>query len=158
MIDETDRKILEILAPEARLSNAEVARRIGLAPSATYERIRKMEERGLIRGYATLIDPHAAGLGLLAFILVRDDERTGQTTTAQRVAEIPEVQEVHHVAGEDCMLVKVRVADTEALVRLLRERLGAIETIRSTRTIIVLDTVKESVGISLANGKSGGPT
>jgi Lrp/AsnC family transcriptional regulator, leucine-responsive regulatory protein len=158
MIDETDRKILEILAHDARLSNAEVARRIGLAPSATYERIRKMEERGLIRGYATLIDPHAAGLGLLAFILVRDDERTGQTTTAQRVAEIPEVQEVHHVAGEDCMLVKVRVADTEALVRLLRERLGAIETIRSTRTIIVLDTVKESVGISLPNGKSGGPT
>lgn len=156
MIDDTDRRILDILATDARLSNAEVARRIGLAPSATYERIRKMEERGVIRGYATLVDPQAAGLGLLAFILVRDDERTGQTTTAARVAAIPEVQEVHHVAGEDCMLVKVRVADTAALVRLLREQLGGIETIRSTRTIIVLDTVKEQIAIPLANGANGG--
>jgi Lrp/AsnC family leucine-responsive transcriptional regulator len=158
MIDETDRRIIEILSSDARLPNAEVARRIGLAPSATYERIRKLEERGVIKGYATLVDPHAAGLGVLAFILVRDNERIGQTTTARKVAEIPEVQEVHHVAGEDCLLVKVRVADTEALVRLLRERLGAIETITSTRTIIVLDTVKESIGLRISNGNGGAHT
>ena len=70
--------------------------------------------------------------------------RPGPSSPPDRVAEIPEVLEVHHVAGEDCLLVKVRAKDTESLGRLLRDRLGRIETITSTRTTIVLGTVKES--------------
>src|SRR5262249_5375254 len=68
----------------------------------------------------------------------------GALSTGERLAEIPEILELHHVAGEDCFLAKVRVADAEALGRLLRERLSEIETITSTRTTVVLDTVKET--------------
>ena len=144
MINELDRQILTILQGNARTSNAEIARQVGLAPSAVFERIRKLEERGVLAGYTARIEPHAAGLGLVAFTFVRSNDRPGGIQTAQRLAEIPEVLEVHHVAGEDCFLVKVRAADTEALGRLLRERLGKISTITSTRTTIVLETVKET--------------
>jgi Lrp/AsnC family leucine-responsive transcriptional regulator len=150
MIDEIDRNILNILQADARVPNAEVARQVGMAPSAVFERIRKLEERGVIRGYTARIEPHAVGLGLLAFVFVRADEKLGAPETERQLAEIPEVLEVHHIAGEDCFLVKVRTADTESLGLLLRERLGAIETIRSTRTTIVLQTVKETTELPTA--------
>ena len=144
MIDYTDAIILNILQSNARTSNAEIARQVDLAPSAIFERIRKLEERGVIEGYSARVNPKAVELPLLAFIFVRAEEKPGADRTAQRVAEIPEVLEVHQVAGEDCLLAKVRSADTETLGRLLRERLGSIETITSTRTTIVLDSVKET--------------
>ncbi len=144
MINDLDRQILTILQKNSRTPNAEIARQIGLAPSAVFERIRKLEERGVIQNYSARIEPHAAGLGLVAFTFVRSNDRPGGIQTAEKLAEIPEVLEVHHVAGEDCFLVKVRAADTEALGRLLRERLGKIATIASTRTTIVLETVKET--------------
>jgi Lrp/AsnC family leucine-responsive transcriptional regulator len=151
MIDSADAIILNILQSNARTSNAEIARQVGLAPSAVFERIRKLEERGIVEGYAARIQPKAIGLPLLAFVFVRADDKPGAEQTARRVAEIPEVLEVHHVAGEDCFLAKVRASDTEALGRLLRERLGRIESITSTRTTIVLDTVKESAALPIAS-------
>ncbi len=153
MIDEIDRQILGYLQDNARTSNAESARRIGMAPSAILERIRRLEERGLIRGYTVRLDSVALEQGLLAFILVRTDERVWQTNTGTALAKIPEVQEVHHIAGEDCFLVKVRARDTDALGRILRERFGAIRTIRSTRTTIVLNTVKDSSDLLVGSSK-----
>jgi Lrp/AsnC family leucine-responsive transcriptional regulator len=150
MINDLDRQILTILQGNARTSNAEIARKVGLAPSAVFERIRKLEERGVLQIYTARIDPHAVGLGLVAFTFVRSNDRPGGIQTAEKLAEIPEILEVHHVAGEDCFLVKVRAADTEALGRLLRERLGKIVTITSTRTTIVLETVKESSELPIA--------
>ena len=149
MIDGTDAIILNILQTNARTSNAEIARQVGLAPSAVFERIRKLEERGVIEGYAARVNPRAVGLPLLAYIFVRADEKPGEEDTARRVAAIPEVLEVQDVAGEDCLLVKVRAADTDCLGRLLREKLGAIETITSTRTTIVLETVKETAELPI---------
>jgi Lrp/AsnC family leucine-responsive transcriptional regulator len=144
MIDEIDRKILSILQTSARTSNADIARQIGMVPSAILDRIRKLETRGIVRGYEARLDPQALGLGLLAFIFIRGEERVGEIETGQQLAQIPEVQEVHHVAGEDCYLVKVRVENTEALGRLLREKFGAIHTVRSSRTTIVLNSLKET--------------
>ena len=149
MIDGNDAIILNILQTNARTSNAEIARQVGLAPSAVFERIRKLEERGVIEGYAARVNPRAVGLPLLAYIFVRADEKPGEEDTARRVAAIPEVLEVQDVAGEDCLLVKVRAADTDCLGRLLREKLGAIETITSTRTTIVLETVKETAELPI---------
>lgn len=149
MIDGIDATIARILQENARTSNAEVARQVGLAPSAVFERIRKLEERGAIRGFRADLDPHAVGLPLLAFVFVRSNERAGGVSTAEKLSRIPEVLEVHHVAGEDCFLVKLRAADTEALGRLLRERVGTIPTVTSTRTTIVLETVKESLALPL---------
>lgn len=149
MINELDSRILTILQKNARTSNAEIARQVGLAPSAVFERIRKLEEKGVLQGYNARIDPHAAGLPLVAFTFVRSNDRPGGVQTAEKLAEIPEILEVHHVAGEDCFLVKIRAADTEAFGRLLRDRLGKIPTITSTRTTIVLETIKETAELPI---------
>jgi Lrp/AsnC family transcriptional regulator, leucine-responsive regulatory protein len=149
MIDEIDNKILSILQDDARTSNAEIARRLAMAPSAILERIRKLETRGLIASYQARLNPKALNAGLLAFIFVLADERTGSDDAGTLLAAMPEVQEVHHIAGEDCYLVKVRIADTDALGELLRQRFGAISSIRSTRTTIVLSTLKETAQIPL---------
>ena len=151
MIDQTSRIILETLQSDARISNAEIGRRIGLAPSAVFERIKKLEERGAVRGYNANIDPAAVDLGLLAFVLVRADERGGAPRTEAALAAIPEVQEVHHVAGEDCFMLKVRARDTAALNDLLANQIGALETVQSTKTTIVLRTAKETSTIPIAS-------
>jgi Lrp/AsnC family leucine-responsive transcriptional regulator len=142
--DAIDRQIMAILQENARTSNAEIARQVGMAPSAVLERVRKLEERGIIEGYSARLSPRALERGLVAFVFVRADEPLGHEEAGQVLASLPEVQEVHHVAGEDCYLVKVRVADPESLGRLLRDRVGAIGSVRSTRTTVVLETVKES--------------
>ncbi len=143
-LDATDLAIVGLLQENARTSNAEIARRVDMAPSAVYERIRKLEERGLIRGYEARLGARELGLSLVAFVFVRTSETPGGMGTADRLAELPEVQEIHHVAGEDCLLLKVRVADTRDLSRLLREGIGVLPSVTSTRTTIVLDTVKET--------------
>jgi Lrp/AsnC family leucine-responsive transcriptional regulator len=144
MIDEIDRKILTILQQNARISNAEIARQIEMAPSAVLERIRRLESRGVIQGYEARINPEAVGLGLLAFVFVASSDMSAEMKTATVLAQIPEVQEVHHIAGEDCFVLKVRVPDARSLGRLLRERISSIGTVRSTRTTVVLETVRES--------------
>ena len=159
IIDDIDLQIIALLQDNARISNAEIARHVGLAPSATLERLRKLEGRGLVQGYTTRLAPGPLGYPLLAFVFVRSDERIGDGTTGARLAAIPEVQEVHHIAGEDCYLVKVRAADPEALGRLLRESFGAVPAVRSTRTTIVLETIREDARLPLPRSfKTASPT
>jgi Lrp/AsnC family leucine-responsive transcriptional regulator len=152
MIDAIDREVLNILQQNARVSNAEIARQVGMAPSAILERIRKLETRGVIKGYQAQIDPTALGLHLLAYIFVRSNDRAGEIQTGEMLAQLSEVQEVHHIAGEDCFLVKVRVSDPRTLGRLLRERFGASTGVLSTRTTIVLETLHESTVLPLPEG------
>ena len=148
MIDATDLKILNILQQNARTSNAQIARELGMAPSAILERIRKLEERGVIRGYEARIDPEALGLSLLAYVFVRSDEAPGEARVGELLTRIPEVQEVHHIAGEDCFLVKMRTADARSLGRLLREGIGVTGSVR-TRTTIVLESLRETARLPL---------
>lgn len=143
MLDAVDCAILGSLQANARISNADIARQLDMAPSAIFDRIRKLEQKGVIQGYTTRIDPRAVGLGLTAFILVRTEERVGSGAIGEALARLPEVLELHHVAGEDCYLVKARVADTAALSLLLRDRVGRLKGVRNTRSTIVLSTVKE---------------
>ena len=142
MIDGIDKDILNIIQQDARISNAEIARQVGLAPSAVLERVRKLEDRGVIRGFNAELEPSEVGFGLLAFVFVRTNE-CGDGTD-ERLAEIPEVLEVHDVAGEDSYLLKVRAESTEGLAKLLREKLKAVPNVVSTRTTVVLQTVKET--------------
>lgn len=144
MIDEMDRRILSLLQQDARLPNAEIARRVGMAPSATLERLRKLEERGVIQGYEVRLDPRKLGLGLTAFIFVRTQSKSGEVDSAERLKQHPHVLEIHHVAGEDCYLVKVRAVDTEDLGRMLQRDFATLPNVLSTRTTIVLGTIKES--------------
>ena len=141
MIDNIDAQILVILQNDGRIANAEIARQVGLAPSAVLERIRKLEERGVIRGYLADIDPQVLDFGLTAFVAVRTSE-CGLAEEA--LAAIPEVLEVHDVAGEDSYWLKIRTKDTEALGRLLREKIKPIPTVLGTRTTVVLETYKET--------------
>jgi Lrp/AsnC family leucine-responsive transcriptional regulator len=143
-VDHLDVRIIEILQANARETQADIARDVGLAPSAVMERVRKLETRGIIRGYSALVDPRAIALPLLAFVAVRSDEVGAEDRVAHALAEIAEVLEVHHVAGDDCYLVKVRARDAEDLGVLLRTRFARIPGVRSTRTTIVLETVKET--------------
>jgi len=155
-IDELDCSILRILQADGHTPNIEIARRIRMAPSATLERIRKLERRGIIRGYPARLDPSALGLDLLAFVFVRSSGRVGGIKTGRRLAAIPGVQEVHHIAGEDCFLVKVRTANPEALGELLRTRFGAIPEVTSTRTTIVLETIEETSHLPVPDSASAG--
>jgi Lrp/AsnC family transcriptional regulator, leucine-responsive regulatory protein len=156
-IDETDRRILALLQENARMTQAEVAKAVSLAPSAVLERIRKLEARGVITGYAALVDPHVVDQRMLAFVAVRtnvvgDEERQ----VAARLAAIPEVLEVHHVAGEDCLLLKMRARDAEHVGLLLRNQVSAVPGVSSTRTTIVLGSMKESPRLPIAVAEDTG--
>jgi Lrp/AsnC family leucine-responsive transcriptional regulator len=156
-IDQTDLYILEILQANARETQADIARAVGLAPSAVLERLRKLEGRGVIKGYAAQIDPKAIDRGMLAFVAVRSEEAPGDDNVARELADCPDVLEVHHVAGDDCYLIKVRARDAEHLGSLLRTRIGRIAGVRSTRTTIVLETVKETNRLSVGRDKEAVP-
>ncbi len=153
MIDLIDRQILTIIQNDARISNAEISRQIDLAPSGVHARLKKLEERGVIKGYRTEIDPYAIDFGLTAFVSVRTDEYGKVLDDA--FAAIPEVLEVHDVAGEDCYLLKVRTKDTEDLGRLLSEKIKPIANVVSTRTTVVLQTYKETTSLPIENEKEG---
>ena len=153
-IDELDARILSLLQGNARETQAEIARAVGLAPSAVLERIRKLEARGVIRGYTALLDPRVLGQGMLAFVAVRSEEVLTDDSVAQQLSQFAEVLEVHHVAGEDCYLVKVRTKDAEQLGALLRQRIGRIPGVKSTRTTIVLETVKETSRLNIPQAQS----
>lgn len=154
-MDEKDLQILSILQSDARATNAAVARRLGIAPSAVLERIRKLERRGVILGYEVRLAPSAVSQGILAFVSVLAEERPGEESTARLLARIPEIQEVHQVAGEDCYLIKLRCASTDALGQLLKGAIGAIPSVRRTKTTIVLSTEKESAQLKLPGAAEG---
>ena len=144
MIDDIDAKILNMLQSNSRTPNAEIARQINMAPSAVFERIRRLEKKKIIKKYSIEIEPAEVGKGLLAFIEVKANGPIVDQKTAKEISKIDEVQEVHIVAGEDCYLVKVRVENTQALTQLLRTKFAAISSVRTTNTTIVLETVKET--------------
>lgn len=156
MIDAVDTKILNIIQQNAKTTNADIARQVDMAPSAIFERLKKLEAHGLISGYYARLNPRELGFGLLAFVFVRAEDKGTELDTGELLTKIPEVQEVHHIAGEDCYLAKVRTKDTEALGRLLREHFSTIPTVRSTRTTIVLNTLRETCEIPL-NGAGSAP-
>jgi Lrp/AsnC family leucine-responsive transcriptional regulator len=129
-----------------------VARQVGLAPSAVLERIRKLEKKGIIDGYEVRLNPERFKKSLVAFIFIWINPSTPAAAAGKALSGFPEIQEVHFVAGEDCFLVKARVADTRELEDLLQNRILAIETVGSVKTHIVLSTQKETSRIPLDEG------
>lgn len=152
MIDDIDIHILEILQEKARIPNAEVARQVGMAPSAVLERIRKLEERGIIEGYEVRLNPACFHQGLSAFVFIEVD---GTDEAYAALAGIPSVQEVHQVVGPDGFLVKLRTADHTTLAKILRHQIQPLDGVKSTRTQVVLETVKETRRVDLAHCSDG---
>lgn len=153
-IDEIDGSILDILQYNARTTQAELSKAVNLAPSAVQERLRKLEAKGIIRDYVALIDPHVVDRAMLAFVAVRTSEFGPDMPSAYELSRIPDVQEVHHVAGEDCYLLKVRARDAEHLGQILRQQIAATPGVTSTKTTIVLETVKEDPRIAIPKDKT----
>ena len=144
MIDDISLKILKILQEKARTPNVEVARQIGMAPSAVLERIRKLEKHKIIEGYEVRLNPKFFAKGLVAFITVKIEKHADEIAVGKKLARRPKIQEVHYVAGEDAFLVKLRGADTEEIGRLIRETIKSIDGVRLTETSIVMSTYKET--------------
>jgi len=143
VLDNTDLHILQLMQENARIPNVDMAKKLEMAPSAVLERVKKLEQKKVIRNYTASIDPAAVEQKLLAFIFIKTTDGMGCSVTGPALARIPEVQEVHNIAGEDCYLVKVRTADSAGLIALMRNEFARIPTIQSTKTTIVLETVKE---------------
>jgi Lrp/AsnC family leucine-responsive transcriptional regulator len=142
-LDHIDLAILRLMQDNARISNVDLARSLELVPSAVLERVKKLEKRGVITQYTAKINPAAIDLKLLAFISMKATHSLGCTDTANELAKIKDVQEVHVIAGEDCYLVKVRTTDSASLMALMRNSFSKIPNITSVRTTIVLETIKE---------------
>jgi Lrp/AsnC family leucine-responsive transcriptional regulator len=144
-IDGIGMKIVAILQVNARTPNAEIARRVGLTTSAVQDRIKKLEARGVIQGYSAKIDPSALGLGLTAFVGVRIHPHRQAPDIGMALAEKKSDEQVYHLAGEECFLVKIRCADTLGLETVLL-RINDIEGVVATRTTIALRPVAELSG------------
>jgi Lrp/AsnC family transcriptional regulator, leucine-responsive regulatory protein len=155
MIDETDRKILGLLQQNARLSNVELAEAVGMNASSVFERVKKLERKGIITGYVATVDAAKLGKPLLAFIRITIDSSVQQDYAGShlRVREAclsdPDILECHNVAGEDCYIVKARAEGPKQLEALLARLRGLTRSTRSV-TNIVLSTDKESTRVEPA--------
>jgi Lrp/AsnC family transcriptional regulator, leucine-responsive regulatory protein len=140
-LDAADRRLLGVLVDDATVSYQELGERAGLSAPAAHERVKRLRRSGAIRRTAVLIDPKAARKPLLAFVHV-DTRGWGKTPELLAISEYPEVEEIHSVAGDTCMLLKVRTEDTRALEGLLA-RLYDTPGVVTTRSYVVLSTYLE---------------
>lgn len=141
-LDEIDRKIIDLLQEDGRMTHAALGKAVGLTAPSVFERVRKLEQRGVIRGYAAMIDGASVGRPLTAFIriMAAADERYDAGVEALR--NDPEILEFFHVAGEDCFLLKTKVHDPGDLEEILR-RIRSVITVQRSVTMIAIATVKE---------------
>lgn len=141
-IDEHDARILSALADDSRRSYAEVGAAVGLSTAAVHERVRKLQEKGVIERFSLRIHPARVGLHFTAFVFIRNDSGMNCASMAERLAEIPEILELHSVAGEYDILAKIRSTHAQALEAVLY-RIKAIPGVARTTSTVVLSTLFE---------------
>jgi Lrp/AsnC family leucine-responsive transcriptional regulator len=150
-LDDIDREILRRLQADGRMSNLELARAIGLSPAATHARVRRLEERGVITGYAARVDQERAGLDLLCLISIgiqlHHQDAVARIRTA--LAALPEVLECHHLTGQFDYQIKVALPDRRALERFVVEKLTPLPGIARIQTSVVLATVKDTPSLPI---------
>ena len=138
-VSQTDARLLRILQADGRRSYADLGTDLGMAGPSAHERVKKLEARGVIRGYAAHVDPRAVGLGVLAFTWVTQAPGTITVDLMPRFAEIPEIEECHHLAGEADYVLKIRARDMEHLGDVVR-RVQITPNVFSTQTDVVFTT------------------
>jgi Lrp/AsnC family transcriptional regulator, leucine-responsive regulatory protein len=143
-----DARILEILQRDGRRPYAELGAEVGMSGPSAHERVKKLEARGTIRGYAAVVDPAAVGFGVLAFTWITQAPGTARDLTDD-LATIPEIEECHHIAGEADYLIKVRARDTRDLERILG-RVQATRDVFTTETDVVFSSGFERRPLPLA--------
>jgi Lrp/AsnC family transcriptional regulator, leucine-responsive regulatory protein len=149
--DVLDRQILRLLRQDGRMSVASIAKEVGLSGPSVHERIKKLEQRGIIAGYTAVLEPRLLNRPHVAFVMVtlsEGNEFAIDDPIVARICEEPDVLEFHRIAGEDCYLIKVRSATNKDLEELLR-RIRKIRGVARTRTTIVLSTELERPSIEV---------
>ena len=143
MIDEISLEILRILQQKARIPNVEVSRKVGLAPSAVLERVKKMGKSGIIDGYEVTLNPELFHRSLIAYVYITTVPEKEESVGVQ-LTQIADIQEVHFISGNDCYLTKVRCKDSVVLGDILKNKIKTIDGVLRTRSEIVLSTTKET--------------
>ena len=153
VLDDIDVKTLQMLVANGRVSWAELAQNLGLSGPAAADRVRRLEERGIIQGYSATVNHEALGFGLTAFISVTLDKPAHREGFLSEVGRHPSIAECHHIAGDHDYLLKVRCRGTRDLERLLSEVIKGVPGVARTRTAIVLGTAKETQGVVLGDAQ-----
>jgi Lrp/AsnC family leucine-responsive transcriptional regulator len=148
-MDALDYRIVDMLQRDGRATQLELSRAVGLSQPAVAERIRKLEERGVIMGYAARVDATKLGKDITAFIGVNIEHPKHFEGFAKKVLAMPEVLEAHRVAGQDSYILKVKTQNTKTLDQLLVETLRTISGVTRTHTTIVLTSIKEETLVSV---------
>ncbi len=141
-LDTRDKAILLELQKESRLSYAEIGHRVGLSPAAVHDRVRKLERKGVIRAYKIQVEPEALGLKLTAFVAIRLDNNYTGREIQPRLEQFYQIEEMHSIAGENDLLLKVRTVDTKTLEALIY-RIKAVPGVARITSTIVLSTALE---------------
>jgi Lrp/AsnC family leucine-responsive transcriptional regulator len=143
-LDAIDKKILEILQKDGNITNAQLAKDVGLSPAPTLERVKKLEQSGIIKGYHAKLDEQIIGLGVTTFVLISlSSHKINQITTfVDKITKLDEVVECHHITGSGDFLVKILIEDIPAYHKLILEKLSQIEEIGNMSSMIVLASHK----------------
>jgi Lrp/AsnC family leucine-responsive transcriptional regulator len=151
-LDKTDRKILRILQSDGRITNADLAERIGISPPPTLERVRKLERNGIIRRYAALINPLAVGVETFTFVEVTLSRHGQDAVMAfmKAVEGVPEILECHHITGDADFLLKIAVRNIPAYEDLVLHTLTALPHIQHLKSLVVLSTLKNETSLPIA--------
>lgn len=150
-LDQIDRHVLEILQENAKITNAQLSKEIGLSPAPTLERVKKLEQSGIIKSYHAQLDPKKIGLGVTTFVQVSlvGHKKFVTESFVQKVNEIPEIIECHHITGTGDFLLKVISRDISSYQTLMLEKINEIEEVSSTQTMVILSTFKESKSLPI---------
>lgn len=145
-LDRFDRAILQVLSGDGRISITDLARRIGLSKSPTQARLRRLEAEGVITGYRALVDPIRLGLDHVSFVEVRlhDTREKALAEFNAAVMKIPEIEQVHLIAGNFDYLMKIRTQDMSDYRRVLAERISTLPHVANTSTYVAMQAVKET--------------
>ncbi|MDN4166488.1 Lrp/AsnC family transcriptional regulator [Cytophagales bacterium LB-30] len=151
MIDETDRKILRLLQENARMTNKELAAKLDLSITPVYERVKKLERKGYIKGYSARLDHEKIGKGMMVFMHLKLQVHTHENIrhVIEEVDHLEEVMECYHVTGETDYLLKVMVKDMPAYETFVVEKLTKIKGIANINSSIVMSTVKSTTSLDV---------
>ncbi len=153
-IDKTDVKILEILQENGKISNAELAKRIGISPPPTLDRVKKLENSGVIKKYVAMINPESVGIETFTFVQVvlRRHGREVIKEFVDEVVKIKEVMACHHITGDADFLLKIAVKRIPAYEKLVLDKLTELPHIQHLKTMVVLSTIKNETSFNINNG------
>lgn len=151
-LDRTDRRILQCLQSNGRISNVDLARKVNLTPTPCIERVKRLEKQGYIRGYTAILDPQMVGAGLLVFIEIdlSHNSPDGFKKFREEALKLPQIMDCHWVSGDFDYLIKARVRDMQSYRELLSDKILSLPTVKASRSYVVMEEVKETLNLPIS--------